>query len=75
MAVPYFRVLSDGFKKTCNSLGVQVHFKGSNTIYTLLVAPKDKDIICQKVANLLFQVPSRGLGRRIPKGIAKDLQG
>ena len=34
--------------KTCNSLGIQVHFKGSNTIHTLLVVPKDKDPICQK---------------------------
>ena len=34
---------------TCNSLGIQVHFKGSNTICTLLIAPKDKDNICQKM--------------------------
>ena len=45
----YFRELGKRFKKACNSLGVQVHFKGSNTICTLIVAPKDKDTICQKV--------------------------
>ena len=32
-----------------NSSGIQVHFKGSNVIPTLLMAPKDKDNICQKV--------------------------
>ena len=36
------------FKKTYSSIGIQVHFKGSNTICTLLMAPKDKDNICQK---------------------------
>ena len=38
-----------GLKKAYNSLGIQVHFKGSNTICTLPVAPKDKDTMYQKV--------------------------
>ena len=33
--VPYAKGLSERFKKTCNSLGIQVHFKGNNTIWTL----------------------------------------
>ena len=36
------------FKKSCNSLGIQVHFKGNNTIRTLLMAPEDKDNKYQK---------------------------
>ena len=31
-----------------NKAGIQVHFKGHNTIQTLLMAPKDKDNMCQK---------------------------
>ena len=43
MVVPYSQGLSEKFKRTCNKKGIQVHFKGSNTIRTLLMAPKDKD--------------------------------
>ena len=49
MVVPYMSGPSENFKKTCNSLEIQVHFKGCSTICILLVAPKDKDTICQKV--------------------------
>ena len=31
------------FKMTYNSLEIQVHFKGTNTTKTLLMAPKDRD--------------------------------
>ena len=31
------------FKKICNKQGIQVHFKGTNTVKQLLMAPKDKD--------------------------------
>ena len=41
--------LGKRFKRTCNSLGVLVHFKGSNTIKTLLMAPKDRDDKLQKI--------------------------
>ena len=30
------------FKRTCNNKGIQVHLKGTNTIKTLLIAPKDR---------------------------------
>ena len=39
IVVSYTRKSSEKFKKTCNSLGIQVHFKGNNTIWTLLMAP------------------------------------
>ena len=43
MVIPYIQGLGEKFKRTCNKLGIQVHFKGSNTIKQLLMAPKDKD--------------------------------
>ena len=41
--------------------GVQVIFKGSNTIKTLLVAPKDRDNITKMWVNLQVQVWPTGL--------------
>ena len=38
--VPYIQGLGDRFKRTSNSKGMQVQFKGTNTIKTLLMAPK-----------------------------------
>ena len=35
-------------KNTCQKYGVQVHFKGGQTIKDLLMAPKDKDPITNK---------------------------
>ena len=45
LVVPFTRGLSKGFKQMCNSLGIQIYFKGSNTISTLSMAQKDKDTI------------------------------
>ena len=36
------------FKRTCNKQGFQVHFKGTDTIKQLLMAPRNKDIKLQK---------------------------
>ena len=56
--VPQTKGLEEMFKETCNSLGIQVHFKGNNTIRTLLMAPKDKDNKCQKSGVIYqFQFP------------------
>ena len=41
--VPYIPNTSEKFKKVCKSKGIQVHFKGSNTLRTALGNPKDKD--------------------------------
>ena len=35
--------MGETFKRTCNKPGIQVHFKGTNTVKQLLMAPKDKD--------------------------------
>ena len=44
--VPFSRELSESFfKNVCGKVGVQVHFKGSNTTEDLLVVSKDKDSI------------------------------
>ena len=48
MVVPYIQRLSEKFKRTCNKKGIQVHFKGSNTIKTLHMAPKGKGHQLQK---------------------------
>ena len=48
IVVLYIQGLSEKFKRTCNKKGIQVHFKGSNTIKTLLMAPKNKDTKLQK---------------------------
>ena len=49
LVVPYINGLRKSFKKVCNEVGVQDHFKGNNTIPNLLVTPKDKITITQKV--------------------------
>ena len=43
MVVPYHQGLSERIKRSCNKFGVQVFFKGGQTIKNLLMAPKDKD--------------------------------
>ena len=48
IVVPYSRGLSESFKNVCVKAGIQVHFKGNNTIKDLLVAPKDRDSITNK---------------------------
>ena len=42
MVIPYFRGLSESLKKICSRHGVQVYFKGGNTIKNLLMAPRTK---------------------------------
>ena len=48
MVVPYIHGLGQKFKRTCNKQGIQVHFKGTNTIKQLLMTPKDRDSKLQK---------------------------
>ena len=43
IVVPYIPNTSEKFKKVCKSKGIQVHFKGTNTLRTALGNPKDKD--------------------------------
>ena len=48
IVVLYIQGLGEKFKRTCNKKDIQVHLKGSNTIKTLCMAPKDKDTKLQK---------------------------
>ena len=43
IVVPYIPNTVDRFKKLCKRRGIQVHFKGTNTLRTTLGNPKDKD--------------------------------
>ena len=43
IVVPYISNTADKFKKLCKRRGIQVHFKGTNTLRTALGNPKDKN--------------------------------
>ena len=43
IVVPYLPSTGEKFKKLCKRKGIQVHFKGTNTLRTALGNPKDKD--------------------------------
>ena len=43
MVVLYIHGLGEKFKKTCKNKGIQIHFKGTNAVKTLHLAPKDRD--------------------------------
>ena len=49
IVVPYTRGLIEKFKKICNSLDIKVHFKGNNTIQTLLMGPRTRTTYVRKV--------------------------
>ena len=48
LVVPYIHGLGGKFKRACKQKGIQDHFKGTHTIKTLLMAPKDKGHKLQK---------------------------
>ena len=48
IVVSYIKRTSEKFKRLCKSKGIQVNFKGTNTLRTQLVNPKDKDPKLQK---------------------------
>ena len=43
IVVPYIHSTGEKFRKLCKRKGIQVHFKGTNTLRTALGNPKDKD--------------------------------
>ena len=43
IVVPYINKTAEKFKRLCKNRGIQVHFKGTNTLRTALGNPKDKD--------------------------------
>ena len=48
IVVTYTKGLGERIKMTCNMFCITVHFKGNNTIQTLLMALKEKENKCQK---------------------------
>ena len=45
IVVPYVKSMSESCKNICRKHGIEMYFKGDNTIKDLLVHPKDKDTI------------------------------
>ena len=54
MVIPYYKRISESLRNTCKKHGVQVYFKGGNTIKNLLMAPKDQDTI-QKKSGVIYR--------------------
>ena len=48
IVIPYIPGLCESIKKICGRYGIQIYFKGSNTIRNILVSPKDKDPMVNK---------------------------
>ena len=58
MVVPYMQGLSESCKNICRKHGVEMYFRGGNTIRDLLVHPKDRDTILQN-SGVIIQVQVR----------------
>ncbi len=43
IVLPYVKGVSERIRDTFKKVGLQVHFKGANTLSNVLVSPKDKD--------------------------------
>ena len=56
IVIPYTQGLCESIKKICGRYGIQIHFKGSNTIRNLLVSPKDKDPMVSKIGAIYWSV-------------------
>ena len=48
IVVPYSQGIGESVKNICKKQGVDVHFKGGQTLKNILVSPKDKDNITSK---------------------------
>ena len=53
IVVSYSQGLCESYKAICSKYGVQVHFKGGNTLKSLLIFPKDKEAII-KQRNIIY---------------------
>ena len=72
--VSYMRGLSERVKKTCNTLGIELHFKMQQHLSHLIIGCKTQGYhFTKKWGNVLIQISSNRLCRRIYKGIRKDL--
>ena len=54
IVIPYYQGISESMKKACSEYGVQVYFKGGNTIKNLLMAPEDQNAI-QKNSGVIYR--------------------
>ena len=54
MVIPYYKGISESLKNTCRKHGMQVYFKGGNTIKNFPMAPKDQDTI-QKKSGIIYR--------------------
>ena len=52
--VPYSQGIGESLKNICKKHGVDVHFKGGQTLKNILVSPKDKDNITNK-SSVIYQ--------------------
>ena len=48
IVIPYTKGIGESLKNICQKHGVDVHFKGGQTLKNILVSPKDKDKITNK---------------------------
>ena len=53
LVVPYSQGLCEKYKNICGRYGVQVHFKGGNTLQNQLMFPKDREVIT-KHSNIIY---------------------
>ena len=53
LVVPFIPGTSEKFKKLCKAKGIQVHYKGTNTLRTLLGNPKDRDPKANKTGSYI----------------------
>ena len=71
--VPYIQGTSEKFKRLCNTKDIQVQFKGTNTLRTQLVNPKDKDAQnTQKWHHLSLKMSTHQLPRSLHRVIRQD---
>ena len=53
IVVPYSQDLCETYKNICSRYGVQVHFKGENTLKNQLMFPKYREVIT-KQSNIIY---------------------
>ena len=60
MVLPYVKGLSESIKNVGKKHGIQIYFKGGNTIKSLLMTPKDKDHITKK-SSIIYRFKCKGV--------------
>ncbi len=58
VVLPYIKGVSERIRDAFKKVGVQAHFKGTNTLRNILVSPKDKDTKLSK-QDVIYCVPCR----------------